>query len=179
MLEPGRQPGSQPEAHGWVSPPTHTQASRQAGVWRMSISHPVEVKGMLVFDKLVHMMLCPMLAGGDFKDKSNDQQGLLRVPTCDHLRGQGGREQGLSKEPRLGRLDSKLARSPRSAHQPRTCRMVKFSSTLFIMYFSGRCLSLWMKLIMYSHMGERWMRYTKRPFSRRAYSVCRVGQEGE
>lgn len=54
--------------------------------------------------------------------------------------------------------------------------MVKFSSTLFIMYFSGRCFSLWMKLIMYSHMGERWMRYTKRPFSRRAYSVCGVGQ---
>lgn len=39
-----------------------------------------------------------------------------------------------------------------------TCRMVKFSRTLFIMYFSGRCLSLWMKLIMYSHMGDRWMR---------------------
>lgn len=49
--------------------------------------------------------------------------------------------------------------------------MVKFSSTLFIMYFSGRCFSLWMKLIMYSHMGERWMRYTKRPFSNLAYSV--------
>ena len=40
------------------------------------------------------------------------------------------------------------------------------------MYFSGRCFSLWMKLIMYSHMGERWMRYTKRPFSSLAYSVC-------
>lgn len=38
-----------------------------------------------------------------------------------------------------------------------TCRMVKFSRTLFIMYFSGKCLSLWMKLIMYSHMGERWI----------------------
>lgn len=55
---------------------------------------------------------------------------------------------------------------------PHTCRMVKFSRTLFIMYFSGRCFSLWMKLIMYSHMGERWMRYTKRPFSSLAYSVC-------
>lgn len=49
---------------------------------------------------------------------------------------------------------------------------MKFSRTLFIMYFSGRCLSLWIKLIMYSHMGERWMRYTKRPFSSLAYSVC-------
>ena len=39
-----------------------------------------------------------------------------------------------------------------------TCRMVKFSSTLFIMYFSGRCFSLWMKLTMYSHSGDRWMR---------------------
>lgn len=48
---------------------------------------------MLVFHKLVDVVLCPMLTGGHFKDKSNDQQGLLRVPTRDHLRGQGGREQ--------------------------------------------------------------------------------------
>lgn len=41
-----------------------------------------------------------------------------------------------------------------------TCKIVKFSSTLFIMYFSGRCLSLWIKLIMYSHNGERWIRNT-------------------
>lgn len=57
--------------------------------------HPVEVKAMLVFHKLVDVVLCPMLTGGHFKDKSNDQQGLLRVPTRDHLRGQGGREQDL------------------------------------------------------------------------------------
>lgn len=37
----------------------------------------VDVKGTLVFDKLVDMVLCPMLAGGDFKDKSDDEQGLL------------------------------------------------------------------------------------------------------
>lgn len=86
------QPGSQPEPHGWVGPPTHTRGE-QAGVWRMSIAHPVEVRGMLVFDKLVDMVLGPVLAGGDFKDKSNDQQGLLRVPTRDHLWGQGGGEQ--------------------------------------------------------------------------------------
>lgn len=30
---------------------------------------------------------------------------------------------------------------------------MKFSSTLFIIYFSGRCFSLWMKLIMYSEGG--------------------------
>lgn len=47
---------------------------------------------------------------------------------------------------------------PGQASDTLTCRMVKFSSTLFIMYFSGRCFSLWMKLIMYSHSGERWMR---------------------
>jgi len=52
-----------------------------------------------------------------------------------------------------------------------TNKIVKFSSTLFIIYFSGRCFSLWMKLIMYSHMGDRLIRYTKRPFSNRAYSV--------
>lgn len=43
----------------------------------MSDLHPVEVKGMLVFDKLVDVVLRPVLAGGDFKDKSDDQQGLL------------------------------------------------------------------------------------------------------
>lgn len=54
-----------------------------------------------------------------------------------------------------------------------TNKMVKFSKTLFIIYFSGRCLSLWMKLIIYSHIGERFIRYTNRPFSNLAYSVCK------
>ncbi len=44
-----------------------------------------------------------------------------------------------------------------------TWRMVKFSSTLFIMYFSGRCFSLRMKLIMYSHIGDRCSLYRNRP----------------
>lgn len=52
-----------------------------------------------------------------------------------------------------------------------TCNTVKFSSTLFIIYCSGRCFSFCMKLIMYSHIGDRWMRYTKREFSSREYSV--------
>lgn len=52
-----------------------------------------------------------------------------------------------------------------------TCKMVKFSRTLFIMYFSGRCLSLCIKLIIYSHIGLLWILYTNRPFSYRAYSV--------
>lgn len=55
-----------------------------------------------------------------------------------------------------------------------TCKMVKFSKTLFIMYFSGKCLSLWIKLIMYSHIGERWIRYTHFPPSTLAYSVCQM-----
>lgn len=93
MLEPERQPGSQPETRVWVSPPTHTPGD-QADVWGgcPSCIQPVDGEGTLVFHKLVDVVLCPMLAGGDFKDKSNDQQGLLRVPTCDHL--QGGREEG-------------------------------------------------------------------------------------
>lgn len=53
-----------------------------------------------------------------------------------------------------------------------TNKIVKFSKTLFIIYFSGKCLSLWMKLIIYSHIGERFIRYTNRPFSNLAYSVC-------
>lgn len=95
MPGPRRQPGSQPQAHGWVSPPTHTVGA-QAG--RCVEESPscilVDVKGMLVFDKLVDMVLCPMLAGGDFEDKSDDEQGLLRVPTCDHLLGAGRKREG-------------------------------------------------------------------------------------
>jgi hypothetical protein len=41
--------------------------------------------------------------------------------------------------------------------------MVKFSRTLFIMYFSGRCFSFRMKLIMYSHIGDRCSLYRNRP----------------
>lgn len=59
-----------------------------------------------------------------------------------------------------------------------TNKMVKFSKTLFIIYFSGRCLSLWMKLIIYSHIGERFIRYTNRPFSNLAYSVCKGKEVG-
>ena len=54
-----------------------------------------------------------------------------------------------------------------------TCKMVKFSSTLFIMYRSGRCFSRWMKLTMQSHIGERLIRLTNRPLSNLAYSVWR------
>ena len=68
-------------------------------------------------------------------------------------------------------LRTHLRYSDTSLSMGLTCKMVKFSSTLFIMYFSGRCLSLWMKLIMYSHMGERWIRYRYLPPSIRAYSV--------
>lgn len=70
---------------------------------------------------------------------------------------------GLSKGGQLGGLySSRLAQFSRATGQSRprrTCRMVKFSSTLFIMYFSGKCFSLWIKLIMYSQRGDRWMRY--------------------
>lgn len=39
----------------------------------------------LVFDELVDVVLGPVLAGGDFEDKSNDEQGLLGVAAGDHL----------------------------------------------------------------------------------------------
>lgn len=58
-----------------------------------------------------------------------------------------------------------------------TNKIVKFSKTLFIIYFSGKCLSLWMKFIIYSHIGERFIRYTNRPFSNLAYSVCEGKKE--
>jgi hypothetical protein len=105
--------------------------------------------GLLVFDELVDVVLGPVLTGGDFEDKSNDKQCLLGVPAGDHL---GGREEGWGSAERWPTPRHPAARRP-------TCRMVKFSSTLFIMYFSGRRLSLWMKLTMYSQSGDRWMRY--------------------
>ena len=58
-----------------------------------------------------------------------------------------------------------------------TCNIVKFSSTLFIMYFSGKCFSLCIKLIIYSHMGDLCKRYTNLPFSNRAYSVYKMKKE--
>ena len=48
--------------------------------------------------------------------------------------------------------------------------MVKFSRTEFIMYFSGSCFSFKMKLIMYSHMGDRCNLYRNLPPSN-LYSV--------
>lgn len=55
----------------------------------------------LVFDELVDVVLGPVFAGGDFKDESNDKQGLLGVPARDHLgarqedaRGQAARGHG-------------------------------------------------------------------------------------
>ena len=44
-----------------------------------------------------------------------------------------------------------------------TCKIVKFSSTLFIMYFSGKCFSFKMKLIMYSHIGDLCSLYRNLP----------------
>lgn len=51
-------------------------------------------EGTLVFDELVDMVLGPVLAGGDFKDKSNDEQRLLGVSAGDHL-GPGRRIQEI------------------------------------------------------------------------------------
>lgn len=42
-------------------------------------------EGSLVFDELVDVVLSPVLAGGDFKDESDDEEGLLGVPARDHL----------------------------------------------------------------------------------------------
>lgn len=53
---------------------------------------------------------------------------------------------------------SQRGTSPTQVSEVITNKIVKFSSTLFIIYFSGRCFSLWMKLIMYSHMGDRLIR---------------------
>jgi len=40
-----------------------------------------------------------------------------------------------------------------------TCRTVKFSRTLFIMAVCGSWRSLLMKLMRYSHIGDRSIRY--------------------
>jgi hypothetical protein len=48
---------------------------------------------------------------------------------------------------------------------------LKFSSTLFFMFLSGNCRSLFMNVTMYSHMGEFSKRNTYRPLS---YCACSV-----
>lgn len=53
----------------------------------------VGAESTLVFDKLVDMVLGPVLAGGDFEDKGNDEEGLLGVTACDHL-GTGQEDSG-------------------------------------------------------------------------------------
>ena len=64
----------------------------QAGVWErysswilVVVAVVVGAKGTLVFDEFVDVVLGSVLAGGDFKDESNDEQGLLGVPAGDHL----------------------------------------------------------------------------------------------
>ena len=44
-----------------------------------------------------------------------------------------------------------------------TCKTLKFSKTLFLRFFSGNCFSLFIKVTMYSHMGEFSNLYTQRP----------------
>ena len=70
----------------------------QAGVWERYSSWILVVvvvgaEGTLVFDEFVDVVLGSMLAGGDFKDESDDEQGLLGVPAGDHL-GAGWEETG-------------------------------------------------------------------------------------
>ena len=66
----------------------------QAGVWERYSSWILVVvvvvvvvgaEGTLVCDEFVDVVLGSVLAGGDFKDESDDEQGLLGVPAGDHL----------------------------------------------------------------------------------------------
>lgn len=68
-----------PACNPWVGefPSPHPGRPGRQVCGRSPSCIPVDVKGTLVFDKLVDVVLCPMLAGGDLEDKSDDQQGLL------------------------------------------------------------------------------------------------------
>lgn len=110
------------------------------------------------------MVLCSVFTCRHFKHKSDAQQSLLSFSVGHHLE----RTRHYGQDFTVKCRNKQRYKMCTDTH---TCRMVKFSSTLFIMYFSGRCLSLWMKLIIYSHMGERWMRNTYFPPSICAYSV--------
>lgn len=89
---------------------------------------------MLFLHQAVDVVLGAMFGRRHLEHKCHTEQGLVCFLVGDDLRN---RKMTLS------------INCSRIAHRAqRTCRMVKFSSTLFIMYFSGRCFSLLMKLIM-------------------------------
>ena len=98
---------------------------------------------LLIFNQSVDVMLSSVFGRRHFENVGDAQKRLLSLAIRDHL-------QKIHFEPKVFRLRISLL----------TCRMVKFSNTLFIMYFSGRCFNLWIKLIIYSHIGERWILYT-------------------
>lgn len=88
---------------------------------------------MLFLHQAVDVMLSAMLRGRHLEHKCHAEQGLVRFLVGDDLKIRKHAEHSTAR----------LLWGSRH-----TCRMVKFSSTLFIMYFSGRCFSLLMKLIM-------------------------------
>lgn len=106
-----------------------------------------------IFHQSVDVVLGAVLRRGHFENVGHALQRLLRVPIRHHLVGRDAH----AKPQQTKDVKTKQVKMNRN-RMFFTCKMVKFSRTLFIMYFSGKCLSLWMKLIMYSHMGERWMR---------------------
>ena len=80
------------------------------------------------------------------KDIGNAKQRFLRLLVCDHLK---------KYKIMFRRQMTQISIDQFLSNLNLTCRIVKFSRTLFIMYFSGRFLSFLMKLTMYSHMGLR------------------------
>lgn len=81
LLDPGPEAWQVEESSTWTPGGVPGRC-----VEKMLILHPRGgAENTLVFDKLVDVVLGPMLAGGDFEHKSNDEQGLLGVSACDHL----------------------------------------------------------------------------------------------
>lgn len=89
---------------------------------------------LLIFYQTIDMMLCTMLRCRHFKHKCNAQQCLLCFFIWYYLRRKFCLLRWLC-------INEKL-------NIKFTWRMVKFSRTLFIMYFSGSRFSLLIKLIM-------------------------------
>lgn len=126
---------------------------------------------LLVVYQSINMILCTVFTCGHFKHKGDAQQSLLSFSVGHHLVRDRKKSRSLGYIMKKRSSNCYKYQGTCRGTRKLTCRMVKFSSTLFIMYFSGRCLSLWIKLIMYSHIGERWMRNTYFPPSICAYSV--------
>ena len=114
-----------------------------------------------LLDQSVHSVLGTVVVGADLKDKRQAEQRLLVLSVRHHLVAE---QTNIHTCTTMTTVRTTTCKTPTTVKflvgiflsscktmkliVSLTCKMVKFSRTLFIMYFSGRCLRRWMKLTM-------------------------------